>query len=293
MTARQKLRLDWLNGDVGELRSVYERACSVPGSNGGTWIDTTRGGRPLRALVHEPRRALAKNCAIIYFHGGGWIVGSPATHADISGALCEKTGLPVISVEYRLAPEHKAPAPVEDGLLILEYFLSRSERNTAFLCGDSAGAAIAMAAERASPPQLRSRTAGVCSFYGAFGLADSSSLRLYGDRILGTDPECINRFWTLAHRDASSSPYAIAALRSDSMVPVYLLVCGQDPLRDDSLVLAKALRADGRDVVVDLVESGTHGFLHEQASTLAACCIASVASWIGERRSAARMAKPG
>ena len=95
---------------------------------------------------------------IVYFHGGGWIVGSPLTHADISGALSAATGLEVVSVDYRLAPEYPAPAPIEDGLAAIDHVLARDRGTSLILCGDSAGAAIALAVASAAPLQ-RSRRA--------------------------------------------------------------------------------------------------------------------------------------
>jgi len=287
--AREALRLDWLNGDVAELRSAYERACRVSDLDHCQWIEIAAAGSRRRALVHEPTRSVAHDCAIVYFHGGGWIVGSPATHADISGALCEQTGLRVISVDYRLAPEHKAPAPVEDGMSALEFLLA-DERgpdrlSSAFLCGDSAGGAIAMAVERRSKPSMRERIAGVVSFYADFGLTRGESMELYGSREEGLDPATIERYWALAHDAKGSSPYSIPALQSDSPVPVYLLVCGRDPLRDDSLAMARALRANGRDVAVDMVESATHGFLHDGlGSSLASDTLKRLGRWIEDKR---------
>jgi acetyl esterase len=284
LSARDELELDWLNGDVTELRSAYERACRCD-TDQCAWIDIGGSGGPLRVLVHEPARPAAHGSAIIYFHGGGWIVGSPLTHADISGALCDETGLRVMSVDYRLAPEHKAPAPIEDGLRALDFFLGRDRLDFAFVCGDSAGGAVALAVERFSTAATRARIAGVLSFYGAFGLTDSPSIRLYGRREQGLDSECIKRYWTLAHDNEGVSPYSIAALHADSPVAVYLQVCGHDPLRDDSLSLARALKAIGRDVALDMVESAEHGFLHgAKHSTPAGDAIKRAAAWIDAKR---------
>src|SRR5438874_11963268 len=88
-SARQELKLDWLNGDVSELRSAYEQACRID-TDPCRWIDIGADKRQLRVLIHEPARPRSRDCAIIYFHGGGWIVGSPATHADISKPCARK-----------------------------------------------------------------------------------------------------------------------------------------------------------------------------------------------------------
>ena len=99
------------------------------------------------------------------------------------------------------------------------------------------------------------------------------------------DSATIERYWALAHDAKGSSPYSIPALQSDSPVPVYLLVCGRDPLRDDSLAMARALRANGRDVAVDMVESATHGFLHDGlGSSLASDTLKRLGRWIEDKR---------
>jgi acetyl esterase/lipase len=80
------------------------------------------------------------------------------------------------------------------------------------LCGDSAGAVIALAVERQLSPAYCEQIAGVGSFYGSFGVLDSPSLRQWGSRTDGLDVDCIDRFWSLANVPGSVSPYAIEQL---------------------------------------------------------------------------------
>lgn len=283
--SRAALGLDWLNGNVRELRARYERGCRIPVSGRDTWSTIERSGRSLRLLVHEPSAAISSDCAIVYFHGGGWIVGSPATHSDVSRALCEKTGLRVISVEYRLAPEHKAPAPIEDGLATLEHLFTRKPDQGglrhAILCGDSAGGSIAMAVERFAIGDVKRRILGVCSLYGCFGLTVSSSLPEFGDREQGIDAECVRRYWRLANPCAGRSPYSIAALDAPSSSQVYLLIAGMDPLRHDSLVLARVLRSNGATVTVDFQKHEGHGFLQDGRAKMSVnSSLAGISRWV-------------
>ena len=235
--------------------------------------------------MHEPAAESVGDCAIVYFHGGGWIVGSPETHADVSRALCDRTGLRVISVAYRLAPEHKAPAPIEDGLAALDHLLSRTSpqggARHAIVCGDSAGGSIALAVARAASSDVRERILGICSLYGCFGLMTSSSLRALGNREQGLDAGCVRRYWRLAHAGAGPSPYSIAALAAPMPSAVFLLAAGRDPLRDDSLALARALRSQGAPVTVDLHRHEGHSFLQDgRAPTRVASSLAGLASWM-------------
>ncbi len=271
-----------------QLRAEYERLFRVDTASSCSWQAIQHQGHVLGLLMHHPAGRLSGDCCIIYFHGGGWIFGSPSTHADISGALCERSGFRVASVGYRLAPEHPAPAPVEDGIAVVEYMLSKSLAqggcNSVILCGDSAGAAIALAVERAAPPDIRGRILGVCSLYGGFGLLDSASLRRWGSREEGLDADCLRRYWTLANAPGKSSPYAIESLGGPSSVPFYILVAGQDPMKDDSLALARSLESAGRNLVIDIVDLETHGFLHSVHSPAARDALERIASWMRERR---------
>lgn len=251
--------LDWLNGDVAVLRREYHRQRAKPLPVDAAWI-TLGGIRVLHHRVEPP-----SGTAIVYFHGGGFIAGSPLTHADITDALCREAGLPLYSVDYRLAPEHVAPAPIEDGMAVIRHLLANGT-DKLILCGDSAGGTIALAVEARLAEPIRWHVAGVCSFYGAHGLFDTASLIERGSRVDGTDVDCVRRYFALA-TGGRANPYAIDALARPSTVPVYLMAAGDDPLRDDSLRLAEALEAHGRDVTLAVVERENHGFLHDAATT--------------------------
>lgn len=276
--------MDWLHDSVEELRATYERDRQKPIPNWAAWDLLGDTSDPIRILRHRPPN-LTGNITIIYFHGGGWIVGSPETHADITTALSLSTGCELISVDYRLAPEHVAPAPVIDGLRVVEKILTQYPNGATprkiILCGDSAGGAIAMAVERLVAPTIRDQILGVCSIYGGFGLLDSASLRQWGSSEDGLDADCVRRFWTLANVPGKVSPYAIESLTGPSNTPVYILVAERDPLRDDSLALAKSLKKVGRSLVVDVVESETHGFLHgAHHSGVAYAALERIGLWV-------------
>jgi epsilon-lactone hydrolase len=265
MNDRASLRLDWLHGNVRDLRKNYERARGVPLHRSHAWRTVFADGRKIRIQLQGWQSA--GDCAIFFFHGGGWIVGSPATHADVSGALSVYTGLPVISIDYRLAPEHKAAAAVADGLDVLNHFLSREvgspSLQSAIVCGDSAGGSIAMAVERGASLDLKKRVLGVGSFYGCFGRQLSRPLQPFGSREDGLDARCLERYWRLANTSRGRGDYTLSALDHVPGCPVYLLVAGRDPLRDHSLALARALDKRGRKVTVDLHGFETHGFLQQ------------------------------
>jgi acetyl esterase/lipase len=236
------------------------------------------GARHIRLLIHQA--ATPGDRAIFYFHGGGWIVGSPSTHADISGALAAATGLPVISVGYRLAPEHGAEAAIADGLAVLEYFLKPEHYQRAILCGDSAGGALALAVER-DAMHLRTKIIGATSYYGCFGLWANEALHRTSALRDGLDAASVRRYWRATNRSSGASPFSIPALARGDGCPIHLLIAGRDPLCRDSLSLARALRDKGRAVTIDMHPFEDHSFLqnaYARRSTEAA--FQRLASWI-------------
>ena len=268
---------DWLNGDVGRLRADYERQRAQPMPPNAGWL--TAGA--VRVLEHRVSQPEAR--AIVYFHGGGFIVGSPLTHADITSELCHRTGLPLYSVDYRLAPEFVAPAPIEDGRSVVDHLLANGTKDI-ILCGDSAGGAIALALEASLPIGLRRHIVGVCGFYGAYGLFETGSLIERGSRADGTDAACLRRYFALATATSMENPYAIGALARSSPVPAYLMAASDDPLRDDTVHLAQALDAKARDVTLYVAHGEGHGLLHNVAhSQEASRALENAAQGIRER----------
>lgn len=271
MSRRHAMRVDWRCGNVLDLRRAYERACRVTPA-GADWRMIQAEGRPIRVLVHEAPQPTER--VILYFHGGGWMFGSPATHADISRELGRVTGSTVISVDYRLAPEHKAPAAIADGMAALN-----DCRDAGFtsiiLAGDSAGGALAFAVEREAAKRGE-RIAGVCSFYGAFGHVVAPC----GKRRDGLDALSVRRYWRAANGSAGKSPYSISALADGPGCPVHLVIAGRDPLRDDSIALARAFKH--RSVSVDMHPFEGHSFLqHPLAHQAKQTAYRNIAHWIG------------
>ena len=92
--------------------------------------------RRYRAMRYDP------HAVVIYFHGGGFVVGGLDSHDDVCAEICSRTGFEVVSIDYRLAPEHKHPAAFEDALAAFEW-VANSYTNPILLCGDSAGGNLA------------------------------------------------------------------------------------------------------------------------------------------------------
>lgn len=118
---------------------------TMPRPRGVRFTPDNLAGRP--ALRAEPRNATSA-AAVLYLHGGSFVAGSPATHANVGGRLARATGCPVWLLDYRLAPEHPFPAGLEDVLAAVTALRAAGVARVA-IAGDSAGGGLALAATTA------------------------------------------------------------------------------------------------------------------------------------------------
>ena len=104
---------------------------------------------------------------VLYFHGGGFILGGLESHDDVCAELCARTGFEVVSVDYRLAPEHLHPAAFDDALAAFEWAAATCDQPV-LLCGDSAGGNLAAAVSHATRGH-KQRPAGQVLIYPGLG----------------------------------------------------------------------------------------------------------------------------
>lgn len=208
--------------------------------------------------------------AIVFFHGGGWIVGGIESHDSIAADICGATGAAVISVEYRLAPEHPFPAPFEDSYAAVCQVAAEAkrfgiDRARIAVCGDSAGgnlaAAVTLAARDRGAPNIVSQVL----IYPVLGIDfDLPSYRQNENGPLLTRNAMID-FWNhyVAGGLSKSSCYA-APLLADTLAglpPAYISTAEHDPVRDDGRVYADQLRAGGTPAEYRNAPRLVHGWL--------------------------------
>lgn len=218
------------------------------------------------ARLYRPTGA-ARLPMMVFLHGGGWVVGNIDTHDRMCRELALLSGCALLSVGYRLAPEHPFPAAVDDAVAALAWVRANAETHDLdhgrlAIAGDSAGGNLAVAAA------LRSREVGVpLQLQLLFYPVTTTDLDLgidpqYDGLVLSRDelgwhqdqylPDRANR------RHAESSPLDCAEL---SAMPPAVIVLGQcDPIAPQGLRYAEALRAAGVPVTVHLHEGSIHGF---------------------------------
>jgi acetyl esterase len=217
--------------------------------------------------------------ALIFIHGGGFAFCSPQTHERCARVLAIETGLPVLSPDYRLSPEHPFPAGLHDVIACLraafEVTAAAGVRpGPLVISGDSAGANLALAAMLHEQQAGRPLPSGALLFYGAYDADfDTPSYRRFRDGP-GLSTGKMERYWDwyLADKAGRRNPLASPLHASDealrALPPLHLMAAEIDPIVSDTLNLAARLASLGRPEQVHLVLGATHGFL-QMTSVLA------------------------
>jgi acetyl esterase len=210
-------------------------------------IPTQAGGMPAR--VYSPSSHAPG--VVVYYHGGGWVLGSLEGWDPSVRALAAASGCDVISVDYRLAPEHAFPAAADDAYDALVWVASAAglaSGRPVVVAGDSAGGNLATVAA------LRARDAGgpaialqVLVYPVVDCDMDRRSYREYDGDDLILNRRDMAWFWDqyAPDRESRVNPYA-APLRAASLAdlpPAYLITAEHDPLRDEGFAYADRLRA--------------------------------------------------
>ena len=247
----------------------------------------TDGGVPLR--LYRPVDAgdgASVKPALVYFHGGGWTIGDLDTHDVLCRQLCAAAGIVVVAVDYRLAPEHRFPAAVDDCLAATRWVQREAaalgiDHTRLAVGGDSAGGNLAAVVA------LALRDAG--------DAAPAFQLLIYPatDQRAGTPSHTINGQGYLltadsigyyrGHYFADSAQWAdwrgspLLAADLGRLPPALVLTAGYDPLRDEGLQYADALSAAGNRVQSVCFDRQVHGFITmgrvlDEAITAVALC---------------------
>jgi len=232
-------------------------------------VGIPRPGGAVRCRLYRPGVG-GKLPALVYLHGGGWVLGSLDTHDRIMRLLAEKSGAAVLGVDYRLAPENKFPAAYDDALAALRHLLREGASlgiDPARLAvgGDSAGANLALATCLQLDAAARAAVKLQLLYYGSFGLADSASRRAFGNETDGLTKDGLDYFRDCLLRspaDAEDLRYDCLSADLRGLPPAFIAATDLDPLLDDSRALAELLAAAGVAHELIVYEGVLHGFLH-------------------------------
>jgi acetyl esterase len=240
-----------LVGDGPEVHAV--RDVEIPGPAGA-----------IPARVYEPTEDPAGT--VVYFHGGGWVIGTLDTWDTVLRSLAVESGARVVSVDYRLAPEHRFPAATDDALAATRWASSElAGGGPVVVAGDSAGGNLA------AVTSIRARDEG--------GPAIALQVLLYPvtDADLSTEhmtayrgapyfltTESMEWFWGHYAPDEADRAHPHASpLRAESLAglpPAWVLIAEYDPLKAEGLAYAARLEQEGNQVTVVEYDDQMHAF---------------------------------
>ena len=254
---------------IAEQRRVYDEMCAAfrqPRPAGVVVTDETIDGPggPIPQRRYVP--ASAGRVTVVYFHGGGFIVGGLDSHDDVCAEIAAGTGCPVVSVDYRLCPEHIHPAAYDDSLAAARAALADGP---VLLAGDSAGgnlaAAVAQTLKGAAIkgqvliyPGLGGEGLGLPSYTecAEAPLLTIRDVRFYRDvRAGGKPPEGDATFFPLAARDFSG------------LARCFISAAGVDPLRDDGVEYDRCLVGAGVEAYCAVEPQLPHGYLRARTTS--------------------------
>lgn len=234
-------------------------------------LDFPSAAGPIPARLYTPAGLEEGSPLLVFYHGGGFVVGSVNSHDNVCRFLAKHAELRVLSVDYRLAPEHPFPAAPTDAFAAFEFAAGNAamlgvDPSAIAVGGDSAGANLAAVtsyqALRSGGPQ----PAFQLLFYPGVDLANrhhSEDLFADGFFLTGEDIEWFNDHYCpdVARRtDPLASPLLADDLRG--MPPTYLATAGFDPLRDAGAAYARRLREAGVPVVYRCQRDLIHGYVN-------------------------------
>ncbi|MBS0474244.1 MAG: chloramphenicol hydrolase [Proteobacteria bacterium] len=226
-------------------------------------------GRTIAGRFYLPEGAGKNPPLVLYFHGGGWVIGDLESHDATCRALARSSGAAVLSVDYRLAPETKFPGPLDDCYDALLWAAEHAselgvDAQRLAVAGDSAGgnlaAAVAIRARDENGPALRHQLLIYPVTDTDFDNA-SNAENGTGDYFLST--AMMQWFWAQYLGDYSDPHVHAAVLRHENLgglPPATVLVAQYDPLRDEGLAYAAALEAARVPVETELAAGMIHGF---------------------------------
>jgi acetyl esterase len=246
---------------IAEQRQFYDEMCAGFRSPRPKAIAVEQGAIKGPGGVIPIRRYWPGNAGstrVVYFHGGGFVVGGLDSHDGVCAEISNTCGLEVVAVDYRLCPEHRHPAAYEDALAAVDYFSDRP----ILVVGDSAGGNLAAAVALAR----RKEICGQVLIYPGLG-GEMLGLAAYTERVdaplLTTGDIHAYRKLRANGRDPATDPTFNPLIAKDftNAPPCFVSAAEHDPLRDDGAAFAVRLTAAGVASEVIIEPELPHGHL--------------------------------
>ena len=258
---------DTVDYTVAEQRAVYDRMCreffaGYPKDVAAETAAIDAGDRqiPIRIYRHV---SPDNDALVLYYHGGGFILGGLESHDDVCAELCERTGYEVVSVDYRLAPEHLHPAAFDDALAAFEWATRRDGRPV-LLAGDSAGGNLAAAVSHATRGHERRPVGQVLIYPGLGGNSHKGSYVEHAEAPMLTvrDMAFYKDIRTGGADVVGDITYAPLADADFANLPPTVIISAEcDPLSSDGKDYCERVEADGGRCVWFNEKGLVHGYL--------------------------------
>ncbi len=257
---------------IDQQRKVYDRMCREFFAGYPKGVSVENGviaeedhNVPIRIYRSQTPNETA---LVLYFHGGGFTLGGLESHDDVCAELCARSGYEVVSVDYRLAPEHLHPAAFDDALAAFEWAVATDKRNI-LLCGDSAGGNLAAAVSHATRGHKR-RPVGQVLIYPGLG-GDRSK----GSYVTHAEAPMLSMRDLVVYKDMRSGgadvsgdiSYAPLKDANFANLPPTVIVAAEcDPLSSDGQAYCERMRAEGGRCVWFNEKGLVHGYLRARHS---------------------------
>jgi acetyl esterase len=217
----------------------------------------------IRARSYRPEGAAADGTTIVFYHGGGWVIGDLETHNALAAEIARLTGYNTVAVDYRLAPEARFPAAVDDALAAARWIAGSPDTlgfkvSRLIFCGDSAGGNLSAIAAR----ELRGDVdvAAQWLIYPGVDMTDQTgSMQEFAEGYLLTGA---GMEWFGMHYAAEVESHLASPLLSadwEGLPPALVFTCGLDPLRDQGRAYAAKLIQAGNRVIFREAAGQVHG----------------------------------
>ena len=225
-------------------------------------------GGPLPVRIYTPTAGTAPYPVIVYYHGGGWVIGSKEVYDAGARGISKGAGAVVISVDYRLGPEHKFPAAHDDAVAAYKWAVAnarslRGDSTRMALAGESAGGGLAVATAIAARDQQLVMPKYVLSIYPIAGT--DTTTRSYQQHAMAKPLNRPMMSWFFSHylrnaEDRRDPRVNLVAANLRGLPPVMIINAQIDPLLSDGEMLAQKLRDAGVAVEQRTYDGVTHEF---------------------------------
>lgn len=262
-------------------------------------INVGSGAAPIPARTYKPKGASGPLPVILFFHGGGWVGFDINTHDPLCRDLSRHTGHMIVSVDYRLAPEHPFPAGVNDCLESLDWLIANVEKlggdaNRILICGDSAGgnlaAVVALQARTRHPGKLK----GQILIYPVTDHASTEwpSYTTYGGKEYPLTRKGMDDIWRLYVKGSKewragqtshdlATPYRVKDV--SGLPRTLVILANEDLLKDEGLAYAGRLKEVGVNVETKTFPNQKHGFVGTEPSPAHDQAISEIAQWVSRK----------